>query len=191
MKGTLILVVGLPGSGKGTLIRHAKEVFLDFIYPASWTTRRIRPGESEGEVYHFVTDEEFDTAITRGEFLEWVKIDNGSKYGTLKKDFIEPLRRGKTVLRELEVQGARAIRTLLPEARIVSIFVRAGNWEDLRERMLARAPMSEAELVARKERYEHEIEFAKEADYILENEFGKLDATKEKFVELIRKIAQN
>lgn len=189
--GTLILIVGLPGSGKGTLIKYAKELFSDFMYPVSWTTRAIRPGEVEGEVYHFATKSEFDAAVKRGEFLEWVTIDSGSQYGTLKKDFIEPLKAGKNLLRELEVEGARAMHRLLPEARIVSIFLPAGTWEDLKARMLARAPMSEAELVARKERYEHEIEFAKEADYILENEFGKLDATKEKFVELIRKIAQN
>ncbi|MBP9711004.1 MAG: guanylate kinase [Candidatus Pacebacteria bacterium] len=189
--GTLILIVGLPGSGKGTLIKYAREVFPDFIYPASWTTRAMRPGEVEGEVYHFATKEEFDAAVERGEFLEWVTIDNGSQYGTLKKDFIEPLKAGKHVLRELEVEGARAMRSLLPEARIVSIFLPAGTWEDLEARMLARAPMSEEELAARKARYEKEVAFEQEADHVLKNEFGKLDETKQKFEELIRKIVQN
>lgn len=189
--GTLILIVGLPGSGKGTLIKYAKEVFPDFIYPVSCTTRPIRPGEVEGEVYHFVTKAEFDAAIERGEFLEWVTIDNGSHYGTLKKDFIGPLSEGKNLLRELEVEGARAMRTLLPETRIVSIFVSAGTWEDLKARMLFRAPMSEEELTARKERYEKEVLFEKEADFVLQNEFGNLEGTKQKFAELIRTIVKN
>ncbi len=191
MNGTLILIVGLPGSGKGTLIKYAKEVFPEFVYPVSWTTRAIRPGEAEGEVYHFASDQEFDEAVERGEFLEWVRIDNGRRYGTLKKDFEGPLREGKTVLRELEVQGARAMRTLLPEAHIVSVFVKAGEWEDLAARMRARAPMSDEELLARKERYDDEIHFAEEADHVLQNTFGELENTKQKFAELIRTIIKS
>lgn len=189
--GTLILIVGLPGSGKGTLIKYAKEIFPQCTFPVSWTTRAIRPGEVDGEVYHFVSKEEFDAAVERGEFLEWVTIDTGSQYGTLKRDFIEPLRAGKCILRELEVEGARAMRALLPEAHIVSIFVPAGTWEDLKRRMLERAPMSKEELDARKLRYEKESAFEQEADYVLMNEFGKLEETKQKFIELIRKIIQS
>lgn len=191
MKGTLILIVGLPGSGKGTLIRYAKELFPDFVYPVSWTTRPIRPGEVEGEVYHFVTTTAFNEAVARGVFLEWVEIDNGTRYGTVKEDFIKPLQEGKTLMREVEVEGARAMRRLLPGARIVTVFLPAGTWEDLKARMLARAPMSEAELAARRERYEKEVAFGKEADYVLPNEFGKLEETKQKFVELIRAIIQH
>ena len=191
MKGTLILIVGLPGSGKGTLIKHAKQVFPQIAYPVSWTTRPQRPGETDGEVYHFVSDEEFDAAVSRGEFLEWVAIDNGRKYGTRKKDFVEPLSEGKTVLREVEVRGARAIKHLLSDSVVVPVFVRAGNWEDLRERMRSRAPMGEEEIAARKARYEEEMHFAEEADYVLENEFGKIEETKKKFVELIRAIIKS
>jgi guanylate kinase len=189
--GTLILIVGLPGSGKGTLIGHARQVFPEFKYPVSWTTRPMRPGEKEGEVYHFVTEKEFDRGVKNGEFLEWVRIDNGTQYGTLKKDFILPLAAGQTVLRELEVEGARAMRKLLPQARIVSIFLPAGTWEDLRARMLSRAPMSESELMARKARYEKEIAFEHEADYVLKNEFGKLEQTKQRFIDIIRTILKN
>lgn len=189
--GTLILIVGLPGSGKGTLIKHAKEVFPEFVYPVSWTTRPMRPGEVEGEVYHFATKSEFDEAAARGEFLEWVTIDTGTQYGTLKKDFEGPLSEGKTVLRELEVEGARAMRALLPGARIVSIFLPAGTWDDLKARMLARAPMSEEELAARKARFEKEIAFEQEADHVLVNEFGKLEETKQKFEKLIREIIKS
>lgn len=187
-QGKLILIVGLPGSGKGTLIKHAKEVFPDFVYPISWTTRAMRPGEVEGEVYHFSTNEEFEAAVAKGEFLEWVEIDQGRKYGTLKKDFTAPLSEGKCVLREVEVQGVRAIKKLLPEARIVTIFVSAGTWEDLLARMRARAPMSDEEARAREDRYKKEIHFKEEADYVTENEFGKMEETKQKFVELIKKI---
>ena len=191
MKGTLILVVGLPGSGKGTLIKHAKQVFPQIAYPVSWTTRPQRPSEINGEVYHFVSDKEFDDAVAHSEFLEWVEIDNGRKYGTRKKDFVEPLSEGKTVLREVEVRGARALIRLLSDSAVVTVFVRAGNWEDLRERMRSRAPMGEEELAARKARYEEEMHFVEEADYVLENEFGKLEETKQKFEKLIRAIIKS
>lgn len=181
----------MPGSGKGTLIRHAKELFPEFVYPVSWTTRPKRPNETEGEVYHFATSAEFDTAVKRGEFLEWVQIDEGRKYGTIRKDFEGPLTEGKVVLRELEVQGARTMRELMPNASITSIFVKAGDWEDLKRRMRERAPMSDEELAARKKRYEEEVRFADEADYVLENTFGKLEEVKHTFAELIRTIIKS
>ena len=188
-KGTLILVVGLPGSGKGTLISFVRETYPDIVFPMSWTTRAMRPGEVEGQVYHFATDEEFSAAIERGEFLEWVSIDTGHRYGTLRSGIIDPLEGGKLVMREVEVQGARAIHELLPNEKIKTIFIASDTgWDDLARRMLERAPMSPEELAERKARYEREVLFRGEADYVIDNSRGNLEAAKQRMREIIDDI---
>lgn len=188
MRGKLILVVGLPGSGKGTLIAHAKEAFPELVFPISWTTRAMRPGEREGEVYHFAAKEEFMRSVAAGEFLEWVTIDTGHCYGTRRADIEGPLSEGKFVLREVEVIGARNIRSLLPKEELATIFINTDSWEDLKARMLARAPMSEEELQARHARYESEVSFLSEADYVVENRHGHLEEAKRDFDAAIRAI---
>lgn len=186
--GKLILIVGLPGSGKGTLIAHLKQTFPELVFPISWTTRPPRPSEVEGEVYHFATDEEFTASVEKGEFLEWVTIDTGHKYGTRRADIMNPIAEGKFVLREVEVMGARTIRDLLPREQFATIFVNTDSWDDLKARMLERAPMSEEELEARRKRYESEVGFRAEADYIVENRHGQLEEAKRDIERVVREI---
>ena len=188
--GTLILVVGLPGSGKGTLIEHLRGRFPAIVFPPSWTTRPPRPGERDGEVYHFAAAEEFDRAAREGKFLEWVSIDGGHRYGTLKDAILEPLREGKTVLREVEVEGARRLRTLVQDFRFVTIFVDTESWERSRERMLRRAPMPPEELEARRMRFERERAFRAEADHTVESREGELPRAKEQIEDLVRSITR-
>lgn len=187
MKGKLILVVGVPGAGKGTLIRCAREVFPELEAPLSWTTRPMRPGEQEGETYHFATDEEFTHAVSEDKFLEWVTIDNGRRYGTLKEAIISALEAGRYVLREVEPMGAQRISQLLGP-NTVSIFITPGTWEEVQERMLARAPMDAPELAERKERYEREVLFEAEADYTVVNLDGGLEQAKQHFKQVIETI---
>lgn len=188
MQGALILIVGLPGSGKGTLINHVRGAFPELVFPTSWTTRPIRAGEIEGQVYHFATEEEFSKEVADGAFLEWVTIDTGSRYGTLKREIIPFLESGKTVIREVEVDGARNIRSLLAPYKVVTIFISTDSWEVLRERMLARAPMSEEELAERKKRYEREVLFKAEADFVVENRNGELESAEQALDTIISRI---
>ncbi len=187
-KGKLVLIVGLPGSGKGTLIAHLREQFPEIVFPVSWTTRPRRPGENEGDVYHFASDDEFSRSVGDGEFLEWVSIDGGHRYGTRKNEIVPPLEEGKLVLREVEIQGARRLKKLLPHEDIVSIFINTGSWDDLSARMLARAPMSAEELAKRKERYEKELSFKNEADFVVENQYGKLDEAKRQVSAILQSL---
>jgi len=187
-KGKLILIVGLPGSGKGTLVAYARDQFPQIVFPISWTTRPIRPGEAEGANYHFATDEEFMRSVESGEFLEWVTIDGGHRYGTRKNEILPALEAGKFVMREIEVLGARAIMSLMPREDIVIICINPDSWEDLSKRMLSRAPMSAVELEERRKRYEREAPFKKEADFVIDNTYGELDKAKEQLSAVLRKV---
>ncbi len=188
MRGTLILVVGPSGSGKGTLISHAKDVFKNIVFPKSATTRALRGGDSDKN-YLFYSTDEFKKLAEQGAFLEWAEY-GGHYYGTPFKE-IEPVLTGGTfALKELEVQGARQIQRTLPKEELVIIFVHAGTWPEMVARIKKRADMSEDELMKRKERYEDEISFMKEADYVIENPDGKADDAKAEMVKVIKTILE-
>src|SRR5690606_27732370 len=108
---------------------YVREHFRDkLVFAVSCTTRTPRPGEIEGETYYFLTPEAFQEKVEKGEFLEWAEF-GGHKYGTLKSEIITPLRHGKVVLREVELQGVEALRALIPKQNRTVVFVDGGSWE--------------------------------------------------------------
>lgn len=189
--GHLLLLVSVPGGGKSTLIAHLKATHNELSYAVSCTSRPMRPGEVEGEVYYFLSPEEFEARIARDEFLEWIQQDGGRYYGTLKSEITERMAAGEIVVREVEIRGVRAIRSLLSPEDVTVVFITAGSWEDMRERMLARAPMSEEELEYRKQRYEQELQFQTEADFVLENRNGALETAQAKLDDIIAQVTKN
>ncbi len=188
MNGKLILVVGPTGSGKSALLTYLHERNPSLVFPISCTTRTPRPGEKEGEKYFFVNKEDFEKRQTNGDFLEWAAYGN-NYYGTLKSEILPAIAAGKTVVREVEVQGARQIQQLIPKEQLRIIFIDAGVWENLERRILARAPMSEVELLARRKRYEDELTFKSEADTVVENPDGQLENTKQVFEKTVLELA--
>lgn len=186
MRGKFILVVGPSGSGKGTLINHIRPLFPSLVYPQSCTTRKPRGADSDGH-YVFLSSQEFKNRAEKGEFLEWAEY-GGNYYGTLASDIVPLLSEGKITLKELEVQGARQVREKISSEELVIIFVNAGTWDEMEARVRARAPISETELEKRKSRYEDEMGFMPEADFVVENPFGKLEEAKWRFEEIIRGI---
>jgi len=188
IKGHLILVVAVPGGGKSTLISHIREVNQNLSFAVSCTSRPIRPGEVEGENYFFLSDEEFKDRIEKEDFLEWIQQDGGRYYGTLKSEIVDRVKAGEVVVREVEVRGADMIRNLIPKDNLSIIFVTAGSWEEMAERIRDRAPISEEELSFRRERYEKELLFADNADYIVVNRNGELAKAKKGFEEIIDHI---
>ncbi len=188
LSGHLILIVSVPGGGKSILMDHLKEARPQLTYATSCTSRPMRPGERDGDNYYFLTEAEFEARIEQGDFLEWVKIDGGRYYGTLKSEIIDRLKRGEIVLREVEIMGAKAIKDMLPPENLSIIFITAGPWEDMAVRIKARAPISEEELEYRRLRYEKETPFAAEADYVLENKNGELEDAKLRMVALVDRI---
>lgn len=183
-RGKLLLVIGPTGSGKSTLMRHAIERFPSLGVLNSYTTRPRRSDHIENGHYRFVTDEEFQEMIARGEFLEWVKF-SGNFYGTRKADVEECVTKGKVVIKEMEVQGVRQTKQLLPKEDVLTIFINSGPWEELMERAVKRDHMDEEELARRKTRFDDEVTFMSEADVIIENGFGQREAADQAFEVLV------
>jgi guanylate kinase len=185
--GKLVLIVGAAGSGKGVLIRSAKALHPEIIFAISSTTRAMRPSESDGHPYHFITKEEFETLVEAGGFIEWVSTD-GKLYGTQKEEVLPGLEKGAVVLKEMEPRGISQIREILPKENIVTIYIDAGSWDTLVKRITSRAPISEEELESRRIRYEYERTFKDEADYVVENFDGKFAEADMAFDEIITSL---
>lgn len=157
LPGKLILIVGPSGVGKGTVIAHLKERRPEFDYPISATTREPRPGEGDGVVYDFVERDEFERMIEEGELLEYAIVHNKEYYGTLKAPIMEALKEGRTVIREVDMQGCESIQDVLPEENVVSIFLTVPDKQDLIDRIQKRGKLPEEEIKRRMESAEKEF----------------------------------
>lgn len=188
MSGKFVLVVGTSGSGKNTLIEHVRPLFPEIVYAKSCVTRAPREGEDSGYRY-FVTREDFETRVKNDEFLEWAEY-GGNLYGTLRAEVENPMRDGKVVLKELEVQGVRQIREKMPKEDLVIVFINAGSWEDVEARIKARAPISAEELLKRRAHYDDEMSYMKQADIVIENKQGEVERAKKDFESVIRALVE-
>ena len=131
----VFVITGPSGVGKGTLIRALRERMPALELAVSATTRRPRPGETQGEDYWFLTEEEFQKRVDAGEFVEHAQY-SGRRYGTLRSELERRIGAGHPVLLEIELQGARQIRQTMPEA--VQVFVAPPSAEVLRWRLVGR-----------------------------------------------------
>lgn len=175
MLGKLFLIVGPSGSGKGTVIKNLKKQYPGFVYPVSYTTREPRKGEADGEVYHYVSKEEFEKMIKEGDFLEYAVVHSDNYYGTSKKDILSPLENGGVVVREVDIQGFHSIKDLVPKENLVSIFMKVSDLNDLKGRILRRGQISEDELKKRLDSALREINQADHCNYQVENKWGEID----------------
>src|SRR5436189_6389436 len=95
--GKLVLIIGPSGVGKSVILKELKKRHPDLHFPRSATTRARREGES-ADLYHFVSEEEFDALLKAGKMLEWAQVHGGARYGTLVEEIIPMIERGKTVV---------------------------------------------------------------------------------------------
>ncbi|QCB51062.1 guanylate kinase [Rhodococcus sp. PAMC28707] len=137
-RGRLIVLSGPSGVGKSSVVRVVRRTLPELWFSVSVTTRAPRPGEVDGEDYHFVTADEFDRMVEADELLEWASVHGGlHRSGTPAAPVEEALERGHPVLLELDLAGARAVRVSKPEALLV--FMAPPTWEDLVQRLTSRA----------------------------------------------------
>ena len=177
-KGILVVFSGPSGAGKSTVLSELIKRRKDVCLSVSATTRGPRPGEVDGESYHYVSREEFKAMAENGELLEWAEYVN-NYYGTPLRPIEENIKRGKCVILEIEVKGAGQIREMKPEA--IHVFVAPKSFEDLKKRIRGRNTESEEVLETRMNTAREEYKRIKDYDYIvinddLERAVSELDA---------------
>jgi guanylate kinase len=130
------VLAGPTAVGKGTVAGYIRDNYPDELLSVSATTRAPRPGEVDGVNYYFVDDTEFDRLIADGELLEWARVHNAHRYGTPKAPIEKALAAGRSVLLEIDLQGARQVRAAMPQAKLV--FLAPPSWEELLRRQAGR-----------------------------------------------------
>ncbi len=166
VRGNLIVLSGPGGVGKST-ITSALRNDPRFWVSVSATTREPRENEKEGVDYFFYTEEKFQTMIDAGEFLEWAEFA-GSRYGTPKIPVDEWRNVGKHVILEIEIDGARQVRSSDPTSR--SVFIAPPDWDELVRRLTSRGTDSPERRAARLALAEAEMAAASEFDFTLVND---------------------
>ena len=184
-RGRLVVVSGPSGAGKSTLIRASLEAVPELAYSVSATTREPRQGEVDGRDYIFLSREEFEKWIDDGQFLEWAEY-SGNLYGTPEQKVEEYLRSGRSVILEIELQGARKVREKRPDA--VMVFVRAPSLEETRKRLEGRATEDDDALEARMITALKEVEARSEFDYEVVN--AEREQAREDIIRTMRNIVE-
>ena len=166
-KGTLFVLSGPSGAGKGTIRARVFEALDGLSYSVSCTTRAPREGERDGVDYRFITPEDFAARIAAGDFLEWADVHR-HRYGTLKSDVEKVLNEGKDMFLEIDVQGALQVKKKMPEA--VTLFVVPPSIEVLEERLRGRRSEGEAELRLRLRNAVEEMKQRDRYDFVVVND---------------------
>lgn len=167
-RGRLVVLAGPTAVGKGTVSAYIREHHPDVLLSISATTRPARPGERDGVHYFFVDDDEFDAMVDRGEFLEWARVHNASRYGTPRPPVEATLASGRSVLLEIDLQGARQVRAAMPEA--VLVFLLPPSWEELVRRLVGRGTEGPEEQKRRLETAKVELAAQDEFDVLVVND---------------------
>lgn len=167
-KGVLFVFSGPSGVGKGTIKKRLLEEFSGQVVDSiSATTREPREGEADGREYFFISRQDFENRIANNDFLEYAQF-SGNAYGTPRDYVFGRLEQGIDVILEIEVQGAKQVRSRVTEC--VSIFVMPPSFEELEHRLRERGTESEEKIEARLATARREIPCAKDYDYQIVND---------------------
>ena len=169
--GTLYTVSAPSGAGKTSLVNALIERTRNLRVSVSHTTRPMRPGEEDGINYHFVDEETFTQMLERAEFLEHAQVF-GNYYGTSQAWVEQQLAEGTDVILEIDWQGARQVKRLMPQTR--AIFILPPSRETLIQRLTARGQDDSAIIAARTAEAVEEMSHYVESDFLVVNsDFGQ------------------
>ena len=177
----LVVLAGPTAVGKGTVAAYIRSRHPEILLSTSATTRPARPGERDGEHYHFLSQDEFDRRRVAGEFLECAVVHGRASYGTLRAPVEKALREGRPVLLEIDLQGARQVREVMPDALFV--FLEPPSWDELVRRLVGRGTESLEERAARLATAEVELASRSEFDVSIVND--DVERAAEELVSLI------
>jgi len=181
MSGNLFIVSAPSGAGKSSLVKALLERDPAIRLSISYTTRAPRPGEVDGEHYHFVSQEGFQERLGNGEFLESAEV-YGNYYGT-SQPWIEAERgAGRDILLEIDWQGAAQVRRLVPD--VVSVFILPPSIEELRRRLQGRNSDGEAVIARRMAAAREDISHCLAFDYLVVND--RFDDAVDDLVAIVR-----
>ena len=167
-KGLLLVISGPAGVGKGTINLSLISRNSDIRMSVSATTRSPRPGEIDGVHYFFKSDAEFQKMIESGAFLEYMRVFNTHYYGTPKSFVEQELTEGRSVILEIDVQGAMRVKAAYPDA--VLIFIAPPSMSELKSRLIHRGTESSEAIERRFETAFQEMEFVDRYDYVVVND---------------------
>lgn len=167
-KGLLLVISGPAGVGKGTINLSLISRNSDIRMSVSATTRQPRPGEIDGVHYFFKTEEEFQKMIESGAFLEYMRVFNMHYYGTPKSFVEQELAEGRSVILEIDVQGAMRVKAAYPDA--VLIFIAPPSMSELKSRLIHRGTESSEAIDRRFETAYQEMKYIDQYDYVVVND---------------------
>jgi guanylate kinase len=182
----IIIICGPAGSGKTTLCHRLLAEFPDQIERVVTTTsRQPRPGEADGVDYHFLEDTLFRERIENGEFVEWAKV-HGRYYGSQKKHILQQLEKGKDLLLNIDIQGARTFKNNPSlnqgmDGRLHTVFIQPKSLEQIRERLKGRGE-SDQEINRRLKSAEMELQEVKNFEHVI------ISGSREADYEALRKL---
>ena len=180
------MISGPSGAGKGTLVSRIREQHPALGLTVSATTREPRPGEVDGESYYFLSDDEFARRVDADEFVEWAEV-HGHRYGTLVSEVTSNLDAGRSLILEIDVQGAFQVKKRFPDA--ILIFIMPPSLEVLAERLSARGTETEESLSLRLANAKAEIELAPRYDDVVIND--DLDDATAELLQVIQQHERN
>ena len=166
-RGSLIILSGPSGAGKGTIHNELLKTEKNLTYSVSMTTRKPREGEQEGVDYYFVDEKRFKEEIKKGSFLEYALV-HGNYYGTLKKNVEDSLNKGFDVILEIDIQGALAIKETNEDA--IFIFIMPPSMRELRDRLVKRGTETKEKIIERFKNAYKEINEMSKYNYVVIND---------------------
>ena len=169
-KGILMVISGFSGAGKGTLVKKLLSEYDNYALSISMTTRQPREGEEDGREYFFRTREQFEENIAKNGFIEYAQYC-GNYYGTPKKSVLDLIERGKSVLLEIDIQGAMQVKERYPKG--VFIYIVPPSLRTLSARLHGRGTDSEDTIQKRLAQITGELSMAHKYDYIVVNDVLK------------------
>lgn len=167
-RGRVVVVAGPTAVGKGTVTRRLLEKYPEVYLSVSATTRDPRPGEVDGIHYFFWSPERFDDAVKDGDMLEWALVHGRNRYGTPRSAVEAARAEGRAVILEIDLEGARQVRSSMPDARFV--FLAPPSWDVLVERLVGRGTESPEEQERRLETARVEMAAEEEFDLTIVND---------------------